>query len=439
MFLSRTSSDLSRGLPANRPRRGWLRSRRAAKIVRDKKARLVCGVDIGTTKVCAMIGAVDPNGVINILGYGSAPSRGGMKRGVVININETVQALVKAYQKAVDLAHVQPREVLVGIAGDHICGLNPEGVVEVANPESGIDPRDQNRVREKALKLVLPEDVEIIHEFVKEYIVDEQDGILDPVGLFGHRLQIKMHVVTSSIAAGNNIFRCMSLAGFRTSSVVLQSLASSLAVLSERERELGVVLVDIGGGTTDIAAFHNGTLQHTSEVAMGGDIITQDIAQIFRCTPHDAENLKKRFGHAIPLEVDGDEHIELPSPAPGQRRTSHPRRELAEIIEARVEEIFLHVQKKIQDSGMSDKIYSGVVLTGGAALLEGIDSVAERILGYPCRVGRPQGLQGMGSVLSTPIYATGVGLLRYAVEEGAGFQRDSWWLRFLKKLISVYG
>jgi cell division protein FtsA len=225
----------------------------------------------------------------------------------------------------------------------------------------------------------------------------------------------------------------------KTTSVVLQSLASSLSVLTARERELGVVLVDIGGGTSDVAIFHGHTLQHVSEIAMGGDIITQDIFKILKTSPHDAENLKKRFGQAVPMDVDADERIELRSPAVGHKRVTHGRRELAEIIEARVEEIFFEIQKQIQMSGCADRIYAGIVLTGGTALLEGIDTVAERILGYPCRIGRPQGLLGMGSAVSSPIYATGVGLIRWAIEEGNGYQPGNWIVRRIKEIWDIYG
>jgi cell division protein FtsA len=405
---------------------------------RKQKSRLITGLDIGTTKVCAIIGQIDENGALHILGLGSAPSRG-MRRGVVTNINDTVDSLAKAYRQATELARLQPRELHVGIAGDHISGVNLTGMVEVANPEAGINQRDLDRVHKKALKVVLPQDVAVLHSFTKEYIVNEQEGITDPIGLFGHRLQVKMHVVTGSTAAGNNIFRCIRKARLKTDSVVLQSLASSLSVLSPRERELGVVLVDIGGGTSDLAIFHDHTLQHISEIAMGGDIITQDIAKILRTSPHDAENLKKRFGQSVPMDVDADERVELRSPAAGRKRISHGRRELAEIIEARVEEIFLEIQKHIQLSGCGDKIYAGIVLTGGTALLEGIDVVAERVLGYPCRIGRPHGLLGMGSAVSSPIYATGVGLIRWAVDEGPGYQRDHWLVRRLKEILDIYG
>jgi cell division protein FtsA len=435
--LEQTSPGAGLGL-ARRPQSSSASRLFGRAPLRKQKSRLIAGLDIGTTKVCAIIAEIDENGGVHVLGLGSAPSRG-MRRGVVTNINNTVESLVKAHSQAIELARVRPREIHVGIAGDHISGINLEGMIEVANPEVGIDQRDLNRVQKKALKLVLPHDVAILHSFTKEYVVNGQGGITDPIGLFGNRLQVRMHVVTGSSAAGNNIFRCIRKARLRTTSVVLQSLASSLSVLTPRERELGVVLVDIGGGTSDLAIFHGQTLQHTSEISMGGDIITQDIAKILQTAPHDAENLKKRFGQAVPTDVDADERIELRGPAAGRKRMTHSRRELAEIIEARVEEIFLKIQKHIQLSGCSDKIFAGVVLTGGTALLEGIDTVAHRILGYPCRIGRPQGLLGMGSAVTSPIYATGVGLIRWAIEEGPGYQRDSWLVRRVKQILDVYG
>jgi cell division protein FtsA len=440
MFLKESTFAAPRLVPHKKMVLARPLARRAGPLRRaTRRARTIAGIDIGTTKVCAILGACDADGTLTILGVGSAPSRG-MCRGVVTNINDTVQAVRKAYDQAFKLAHVHPHEVLVGIAGDHISGINLEGMIEVANPESGIDDRDRKRAEHKALKLTLPQDVEVLHSFTKEFIVNEQRGIVDPLGLFGHRLQVKLHVVTSSVAAGNNIFRCMRKARLRTSGVVLQSLASSLSVLTPRDRELGVVLIDIGGGTADIAIFHGGTLQSISEIAMGGDIITQDIAKVLRCAPQDAENLKKKFGHAVPMLVDADERIEFPNPASGQRRLVYGRRELAEIIEARVEEIFLDVQKYIQRSGLADRLYAGAVLTGGTALLEGLDAIAERVLGCPCRIGRPQhGLLGMSGVVNTPIYATGVGLIRWAVEEGPGYQREPWYLRKIKEVFDIYG
>lgn len=440
MVLSRSSFNLFSQAKPRRVTPGRAGGGRPQTPVptRRRKERLITGIDIGTTKVCVIIGSVDAQGSITVLGIGSAPSRG-MRDGKVSNIAETVSSLREAYKQAYNLAHVHPREVLVGIAGDHISGIDTESVTEVAKPESGIDPADIRRVRRKALKMAMPQDVEILHSFVKEFIVNDQRGVIDPVGLFGQHLRIKMHVVISSTAECNNIFRCMNKAGLRTTSVVLQSLASSLSVLTPRERELGVVLVDIGGGTSDVAVFHNKNLQAIGEIAMGGDIITQDIAQVLRCTSNDAENLKKKFGHALPLEVDADEKIELASPGNHRRRRVHSRRELAEIIEARVEEIILDVQRQVQKSGVADRLYGGVVLTGGTALLEGIDQVAERILGMQCRVGRPQGLLGMNGNIYSPIYSTGVGLLRWAVDEGPGFQREGWLMRKLKEVFDIYG
>jgi cell division protein FtsA len=421
MLFNRTAPAKTASMAPGRNGAAWSNGHANGGLHRRKqKTRLITGLDIGTTKVCAIIGQADDNGGIRILGVGSAPSRG-MRRGVVTNINQTVESLIKAYGQATELARVKPREIHVGIAGDHVSGINLAGMVEVANPEAGVDARDLARARAKALKLVLPQDVSILHRFTKEYVVNEQRGITDPIGLFGHRLQIQMHVVTGSTAASNNIFRCIRKAGLKTTSVVLQSLASSLSVLTPRERELGVVLVDIGGGTSDLAIFHGHTLQYISEIAMGGDIITQDIAKILKTSPHDAER------------------VELRNPASGRKRLTHSRRELAEIIEARVEEIFLEIQKQIRLSGCDDRIYAGIVLTGGTALLEGIDTVAERILNYPCRIGRPQGLLGMGSAVASPIYATGVGLIRWAIEEGPGYHPGNWVVRRFKEMLDIYG
>ena len=438
MLLRRTLLDLPEAPPKRKNRVHRTGTGNGRMRLKRRRPRLISGIDIGTTKVCCIIGSIDAGGAITILGVGSAPSRG-MRRGVVTNINDTVQAVRKAYEQAHKLARVTPQEVLVGIAGDHISGLNLEGMIEVANPDVGISERDCKKVRKRALRLVMPQGVEVLHNIAKEYVVNEEEGIVDPVGLFGNLLHVRMHVITSSVAAASNIFRCMRKAGLRTSSVVLQSLASSLAVLPIRSREQGVVLVDIGGGTSDIAIFCNDTLQAISELAMGGDIITQDIAQILRCPLHEAENLKKKFGHSVPMLVDGDEMLELPAAFEGRDRRSFSRRGLAEIIEARSEEIFLEIQRRIQQSGMADKIYGGVVLTGGTALLEGIDQVAERILGIPCMIGKPQGLLGMGSVVSTPIYSTGVGLIRWAVEEGPGYHPESIVMKMLKALFDLHG
>ena len=422
--------------PAVRFRKGP--SRRQKKPSKHGRLRLLGGIDIGTTKVCTIIGSSDSEGKITVLGLGSAPSRG-VRRGMVNNIRDTVEAVKQSYEQAFGLARVNPKEILVGIAGDHISGIDVDGFSEVRNPTTGIEERDCRRVRKRAMEGFLPNDVEILHTFIKEYVVNDRGGITNPAGLFGHQLGVKMHLVTSSIEAANNIFRCMRNAGMRTSSVVLQSVASSLAVLSDKERQMGVVLLDIGGGTTDIAIFQNETLQHVSEIAMGGDIITQDISKILKISGHDSENMKKKFGHAVPTDVDADERIQLPPSTIDSTRKVQSRRELSEIIEARVEEIFLNAQKKIQHSGIADKIYAGVVLTGGTALLDGIDVVAERVMGYPCRIGSPRGLLGMNGPVSTPIYATGVGLLRWSSEEGPGYQREPWIVRKFKSLLDVYG
>lgn len=414
----------------DRPDGGKLQGRR--------RRRLITGLDIGTTKVCAIIAEAALDGGLSVLGIGSSPSRG-MRRGVVTDIDHTVSAIEKAMEHARGLAQVTPSEVYVGIAGDHISGLSVDGIVEVGNPNAGIDERDCNTVVRKALHISMPPDQEILHHVVREYIVNGNGGIENPVGLFGSRLEVRAHVITGSIAASNNLSRCVKKAGLKTSGIVLESLASSLSILSPRERDLGVVMIDIGGGTTDLAIFSQGTLQHTAEIAYGGDIITHDVATMLRCSPHDAENLKKKFGHANPLSVDAEERVDLPNPLSGGRRLSYRRRELAEVIEARVEEILFAVNKAILRSGLRDRVYAGVVLTGGTALLEGISEVAERILEFPARVGMPQGLRGLGEVVSSPIYSTAVGLVNWAVEEGPGYQRENRVIRKIKEVFDIYG
>ncbi len=405
---------------------------------RKRRARLITGLDIGTTKVCAIIAEAEPRGDITILGLGSSPSPG-MRRGVVTDIDRTASAISQAFLRAHDLAHRIPRETFVGIAGDHIAGVEARGSVEVAHPNVGVDARDCREAIRRARQIPLATDMTILHQVVREYIVDGTAGIDNPVGLFGRRLEVGLHLITSAVAAGNNLARCVRKAGLRTSGIVLESLASSLAILAPRERELGVVMIDIGGGTTDIAIFAEGALQYTAEIALGGDSITQDVARILRCSPHDGENLKKKFGHALPLSIDPEERVDLPHPLKGGRRITYARRELAEIIEARVEDIFEKVKKAIRRSGHLDRVYAGVVLTGGTALLEGIAPVAERMLEFPTRIGLPQGLRGLGEIASSPIYSTAVGLIRWAVDEGPGYQPESRLVRILRKVLDIYG
>jgi cell division protein FtsA len=361
-----------------------------------------------------------------------------MRGGLVSDIDHTVAAIQTAFMHAYELARAAPAETYVGIAGDHISGLDAVGAVEVANPNVGVDARDCRAAIRRALQLTLPPDQEVLHHVVREFVLNGHRGIHNPLGLFGSRLEANALVITSSIDAGNSLTRCVKRAGLKTTGLVLESLASSLSILSQRERELGVLMVDIGGGTADVAIFHDGTLQHTSELAWGGDNITHDIAAVLRCSPHDAENLKKKFGHANPLAIDAEERVDLRHSFGDGRRVSYRRRALAEIIEARLEEILFAVKRVVERSGHRDRIYAGLVLTGGTALLEGIVEVAERILELPARIGMPQGLRGLGEVVSSPIYSTGVGLVKWAVEEGPGYQRDKWLIRKLKEVFDLY-
>jgi cell division protein FtsA len=312
-------------------------------------------------------------------------------------------------------------------------------MVEVADPSVGIDDRDCRKAMDRALKFNMPPDVEILHHVVREFIVNGERQIVNPRGLFGGQLEVRAHVITGAISAGNNLSRCVKKAGLKTTSIVLESLASALSTLGDRERELGVVLIDIGGGTTDIAVFGEGSLQYIAEIASGGDTLTHDVQTVLRCAPQDAEHLKKKFGHANPLAVDPEERIDLRGPAKGGGCVQYPRRELARILEARVEEILFAVKKVIQRSGFANRIYGGAVLTGGTALLEGIAAVAERILDQPTRIGMPRGLRGMGELVSSPIYSTGVGLIHWAAEEGPGYRPDPWLIRKFKEVFDLYG
>lgn len=404
------------------------------------RRRLITGLDIGTTKVCALIAEADPDGSIGVLGVGSAPSRG-VRHGMVTDINNTVDAIGKAMTQAYELARVMPTELYVGLAGEHISGYNAEAMVEVAHPNVGVDERDVRGVVGRALKMSMPADIEVIYHVVREFVVNGNSGIHNPLGLFGSRLEVKIHVVTASTAAVNNILRCVKKAGHKSSNIVLQSIASSLATLTPQDRELGVAVIDIGGGTCDVSIFGEGTLQFVSEIPVGGDRITQDIAAMLRISPHAAENLKKKFGHADARMISMDETIDLPNPMKGgPRRICYNRRELAAIIEAQVEDIFIKVRDVLDRSGYRNRLYAGVALTGGTALLEGIVDVGSRILDMPgkTRVVMPQGLFGMAEIVRSPIYSTAVGLVRWAVEEGPGYQRESWFKRKIKEVIDIY-
>jgi len=373
-----------------------------------KENKLLVGLDIGTTKICTIVGEVQ-NGLVNIIGIGSHPSRG-LRKGVVVNIEGTVQSIRKAIEEAELMAGCEIDSVFAGIAGGHIRGINSHGVIAVKNRE--ITEQDIKRVIDAASAIAIPMDREVIHVLPQEFIVDEQDGIRDPVGMCGVRLEGKVHIVTGAVTSAQNIIRCTNRAGLHVHDIVLEQLGCSEAVLSFEEKELGAGVVDIGGGTTDLVIFCNGSIKHTSVLSLAGNHITSDISLGLRTPAEEAEKLKKRYGCALVSMVNKEEMIEVPSVG-GRKSRTLSRQTLAEIIEPRVEEILTLVQGEIMRSGYGNLIGSGIVLTGGTAIMEGMPEIAEQIFNLPVRRGYPVGISGLTDLVNSPIFATGVGLVVY--------------------------
>ncbi len=373
-----------------------------------RKENLIIGVDIGTTKICAIVGAVDEDG-IDIIGIGTHPSRG-LRKGVVVNIESTVESIKKVIEEAELMAGCEISSVYTGIAGGHIKGFNSQGVIAIK--ERVVKESDVRRVVDAARAVAIPMDREVIHILPLEYKVDEQDGVKEPLGMSGVRLEAKVYIVTGVVTSAQNIITCVHRTGLHVSDIVLQSLASAEAVLSQDEQDLGVALVDIGGGTTDIAIFIDGSIKQTSVLSLGGNHITGDIAVGLRTPAAEAEKIKKKYGCAMSSMVSRDETIEVPSVG-GRKPRLVPRQKLTEIIEPRVEEILTLVSEEINASGCRELIASGVVVTGGTAILEGLPEMAEEIFDLPVRRGSPTGIGGLVDVVNSPIYATGVGLVLY--------------------------
>jgi cell division protein FtsA len=380
-----------------------------------KRDELIVGLDIGTTKIAAIVGEVTEDGTIDIIGVGTAASRG-LRKGVVVNIDATVQSIEKAIEEAEHMAGCEISSVYAGIAGGHIKGLNSHGTVAVKDKE--VRDGDIARVIESAKAVAIPMDREIIHVLPQEYIVDEQDGIREPLGMSGVRLEAKVHIVTAAVASAQNIVKCCNRCGLQGADIVLEPLASAEAVLHDDERELGVALIDIGGGTTDIALFVDGAIVHTSVLPLGGNHLTNDIAVGLRAPLEAAEKIKQKYGCALTSLMNHGDTIEVPSVG-GRPPRIVPREELVNVIMPRVEEIFDHVKKEIGRSGFEDLLASGVVLTGGSTVLEGMTELAEEILGMSARRGIAKNIGGLVDVVRSPSYATGVGLVQY----GAKMQR----------------
>ncbi len=374
----------------------------------SKQDNLIVGLDVGTTKICAIVGNVTDEG-LEIVGIGSSPSKG-LRKGVVINIESTVTAIKKAIQEAELMAGCEIRSVFAGIAGGHIKSFNSQGVIAVKDREVTQD--DIRRVIDAAKAIAIPMDREVVHILPQEYIIDDQDGIKEPLGMRGVRLEAKVHIVTGAVASAQNIIKCCNGAGVDVADIVLEQLASSEAVLSPEETELGVALLDIGGGTTDIAIFVEGSIRHSAVLSLGGNHLTNDIAVGLRTPMAEAEKIKREFGCALGSMVGKNDTIEVPSVGGREPRTLS-RQLLTEILEPRVEEIFTLADQEIRHSGYGDLIASGVVLTGGTSILPGMPEMAEQIFNLPVRRGNPRDFGGLTDVVNSPIFATGVGLVKY--------------------------
>jgi cell division protein FtsA len=382
----------------------------------SNKKDFVVGLDIGTTKICAIVGEIaeaGPNPVIDIIGIGTAPSNG-LRKGVVINIDSTVDSIAKAVEEAELMAGVEISTVYTGIAGGHIKSFNSTGIVAIKDKE--IQQGDVQRVIDAAKAVAIPLDREVIHIIPQEYVIDDQDGIRDPIGMNGVRLEAKVHIVTGAVSSAQNIIKCANKAGLNVSEICLEPIASAEAVLSQDEKDLGVVLVDIGGGTSDIAIFKEGAIVYTGVLAIGGHHITNDISVGLRTPIAEAEKIKIDYGCSLASLVSNDETIEVPGVG-GRKPRILSRRLLAEIIEPRVEEIFQLIHTEIKKSGFADVLSGGVVITGGTTLLEGMPELAEYVFEMPVKRGIPMGIGGLRDVVNSPKFATGVGLLKYGARQ----------------------
>lgn len=371
------------------------------------KSNVVVGLDIGTTNVVVVVGQLNAEGRVDVIGLGTSPSRG-LRKGVVINIEATVESIQKALEQAQTMAGSEIKSVYASISGNHIKGLNSHGIVGIKHKE--VARTDVERVIEAAEAVAIPMDREVLHVLPQEFIIDEQDGIKEPLGISGVRLEAKVHIVTGAVASAQNIVKCANRCGIAVDDIVLGSLASGKSVLSPEEQELGVCLLDIGGGTTDITVYHGGAVKFTSVLAVGGNHITNDIAAGLRTPIAAAEEIKCKFGAALSSLVSKEETLEVPSTG-GRAPRVLSKSVLAEIIEPRVTELFSLVQAELAKSRMDEILTSGVVLTGGSANLAGIRQVAEQVLSMPVRVGHPAGVGGLADLVKSPEYATATGLV----------------------------
>ncbi len=400
------------------------------------KEHIVVGLDIGTTKICAIMGQVTPDQGVDIIGVGSSPSRG-LRKGGVVNIESTVESIKKAVKEAGKMASVPIDSVYIGIAGSHISSEQGKGMVVLRRGE--VFRADVYRALEMArAAAVVPSDRRVLHVLPREFIVDDQEGIQDPVGISGRRLEVKVHIVTGAVTSAKNLINCVNLAGLNVVDFILQPLASSEAVLTNEEKEVGVAMVDLGGGTSDLAIFSDGTICHSAVLPVGGQHITTDLQIGLRTSLADAENIKVRYGAALDNMVKNTEIVKVPSLG---GRSPHPmsRREIAEIIQARVEEIFELVLQEIRQSGYKNKLAAGVVITGGTSMLKGMQDAAELVLDLPGRLGVPFGVGELRDKVSEPVFSTGVGLVLHAHRMDQEFETVGGGRKIRNELDSMFG
>ena len=391
-------------------------------MVAVSEKRMIVGLDIGTSKVVAVVGEVDSEGTIEVVGIGSHPSRG-MKKGVVVDIESTVNAIQRAVEEAELMAGCQIHSVYVGIAGSHIRSMNSHGIVAIREGE--VVAADVERVLDAAQAVAIPADQKVLHVLPQEYVIDNQGGIKEPLGMSGVRLEAKVHLVTCAVNAAQNIEKCIHRCGLEVDGIILEQLASSFSVVTGDERDLGVCLVDIGGGTSDIAIFTDGAIRHTGVIPIAGDQVTSDIAMALRTPTQHAEEIKIRYACALTQLAGVDETIKVPSVGDRPPRDLS-RQSLAEVVEPRYDELFTLIQAEIRRSGYEELIPAGVLLTGGTSKMEGAVELAEEIFHMPVRVGAPQHAEGLSDIIRNPIYATAVGLLIFGArdEESAATSRS---------------
>jgi cell division protein FtsA len=377
----------------------------------QRQENIIVGLDVGTTKICTVVGEMQGN-KINIIGIGTHPSIG-LRKGVVVNIESTVESIQKAVEEAELMAGCEISSVYAGIAGGHITGFNSRGIVAIKGPE--VTKNDVDRVIDAARAVAIPMDREVIHVIPQEFIIDDQGGIQNPVGMSGVRLEAKIHIVTGAVTSAHNIVKCANRSGLDVCDIVLEPLASGEAVLTDEEKDLGTALLDLGGGTSDLAIFFGKNIKHTFVLSLGGNNLTNDISIGLRASQADAEKIKIKYGTCVARDISNEESIEVPGMG-GRKPRKLPRQILGEILEPRIEEIFTLIKREIFRAGMDNFITSGIVLTGGSSLLHGITDIAESIFDVPSRLGTPRGISGLIDVVNNPMYATGVGLVLYGAK-----------------------